>query len=320
VSTVTFRSATLDDAELASDVMTASYPDLPEDPVITRYRWEHPRHEWSRGRFLAELDGRAIAFVGWSHRPWEQSADRLCHVEVWLDKAMLELELLSSLWTWVSAAAEAEGARLLEGYAVEDEAEMLEALDRLSYERDRTEKVWELDLDAHGPRLVAEARDALAKAQTAGFEMVTLAGWKDPDALRKLHSLSETTHQDVPTTYELPEESYGDFVERVNSPDKPHDRFWLACCGDRPVAMSFLRFPPVRGHVWTGYTGSDREFRGRGLARAVKLQTLAQAVELGVPRVLTGNDSENAAMLHINETLGYDRRPGFVSLVKRVEP
>jgi hypothetical protein len=35
--------------------------------------------------------------------------------------------------------------------------------------------------------------------------------------------------------------------------------------------------------------------------------------------VLTGNDSENAAMLHINKTLGYDRRPGFVSLIKRVE-
>ena len=315
----TFRPATLDDAELAADVMTASYPDLPEDPVLKRYRWAHPRHEWSTARFVAELDGRPIAFVGWSHRAWEQAAVRLCQVEVWLDKAELELELLSSLWMWVSAAAEAEGARLLEGYAVEDEAEMLEALDRLGYERDRTEKVWELDLKAHGWRLVQEARDARLKAQTTGVEMVTLAGWTDPDALRRLHLLSETTHEDVPTTYELPPESYENFVERVSSPDKPHDRFWVALCGDRPVAMSFLRFPPVRGHVWTGYTCTDREFRGRGPARAVKLQTLSQAVELAVPRVLTGNDSENAAMLHINKTLGYDRRPGFVSLIKRVE-
>jgi hypothetical protein len=50
----------------------------------------------------------------------------------------------------------------------------------------------------------------------------------------------------------------------------------------------------------------------------VKLQTLAQAVELGVPFVYTDNDSQNAPMLHINETLGYQRRPGFVEHHKRV--
>jgi RimJ/RimL family protein N-acetyltransferase len=82
--------------------------------------------------------------------------------------------------------------------------------------------------------------------------------------------------------------------------------------------MSYLRFPPVRGSVWTGYTCSDPEYRGRGIARAVKLQSLAQAVERGVPFVYTDNDSENAPMLHINEKLGYRPCPGFVSLLKRV--
>jgi len=57
---------------------------------------------------------------------------------------------------------------------------------------------------------------------------------------------------------------------------------------------------------------------GRGIARAVKLQSLAQAIELGIPFVRTDNDSENAPMLHINEALGYHSRPGFASFVKRV--
>jgi hypothetical protein len=34
--------------------------------------------------------------------------------------------------------------------------------------------------------------------------------------------------------------------------------------------------------------------------------------------VITDNDSENAAMLHINESLGYRLRPGFVGHLKRV--
>jgi GNAT superfamily N-acetyltransferase len=70
--------------------------------------------------------------------------------------------------------------------------------------------------------------------------------------------------------------------------------------------------------VWTGFTCTHPDYRGRGIARAVKLQSLAQAIELGIPSVRTGNDSENAPMLHINETLGYDPLPGYISLVKRV--
>src|SRR5260370_30435841 len=80
--------------------------------------------------------------------------------------------------------------------------------------------------------------------------------------------------------------------------------------------MSYLRFPPGRGQVWTGYPCCHPEHRGRGIARAVKLQSLAQAVALGVPYVYTDNDSENAPMLHLNERLGYGRRPGLIALLK----
>jgi GNAT superfamily N-acetyltransferase len=82
--------------------------------------------------------------------------------------------------------------------------------------------------------------------------------------------------------------------------------------------MSYLAYPPVRGVVWTNYTATHPGYRGRGIARAVKLQTLAQAADLGIPEVRTDNDSENAPMLHINETLGYTTMPGYVSFVKRL--
>ena len=70
--------------------------------------------------------------------------------------------------------------------------------------------------------------------------------------------------------------------------------------------------------MWTAFTGTHPAYRGRGIARAVKLQSLAQAVELGIPEVRTDNDSENGPMLHINETLGYTTQPGYVSFVKRL--
>jgi len=318
MANLVLRPALLEDAELASDVMTSAYPELPEDPVLTRYSWEHPREGWPTARVIAELDGEPVAFVGWTHGPWEHLPERNCYVEVWLDQSRLEPELLDYLWGWVTNDAQAEGGRLLEAQVVEDELGMVEALRRLGYERDRTERVWELDLPKHGNRLLAEAKAARAGAEAAGIEILTLAEWHDANALRKLHALAELTRRDIPTTTPVIPQSYENFVERTGSPDRLHDRLWIGLVAGNPVALSFLRFPPVRGQVWTGYTCTHPDYRGRGLARAVKLQTLAQAVELGIPTVLTDNDSENAPMLHINEALGYDERRGFISFVKRV--
>ncbi len=312
------RTATLDDAALAADLMTAAYPALAQDPVLMRYRWEQPRRAYSYGRFIAEQNGRPIAYVGWIHGPWEKLPDRHCEVEVWLDRDVLDRELLKTLWSWVGDQAEAEGSGRLLAYAAEDEGEMLDALAALGYERDRIDRVWELDLNTQGELLVAQAREAREMMAGAGIRFVTVAEARDPSLLKKLHALTNVTVQDVPHTLPILDETYEDFERRIRSPDRPQDRFWVACHGDRPVALSYLKFPPVRGTVWTGYTCTHPEYRGRGLARAVKLQSLAQAVELGVPLVCTENDGENAPMLHINETLGYRRRPGFVGHLKRV--
>jgi len=315
----TFRPAGIDDAELGADLMTAAYPEFGVDPVLTRYRWEHPRKGWTLGRFIAEMSGKPIAFVHWMHGPPEQDPQRHCEVGVALDQASLDAELLTHLWRWATDQAAAGGSRMLEAYAAEDEPEVLEALSIVGYERDRLEKVWELDLERHGATLVSEAEAARKDAAGAGYELTTVAAWDAPAKFEGLHAVDSLTRKDIPTTFPVLPETFENFMERLRSPDRPHDRWWVAVSDGKPVAMSYLRFPPVRGRVWTGYTCCHPDHRGRGVARAVKLQSLAQAVELSVPYVYTDNDSENAPMLHINERLGYGARPGLIGLLKRVQ-
>jgi GNAT superfamily N-acetyltransferase len=318
VSALSYRHATLDDAELASDLMTASYPAFPDDPVITRLRWESPRQGFVYGKFIAEKNSAPIGYLAFIHGPWASLPDRHCEVEVWLDRDSLDGALLVDMFQWIGEHAIADGSRLLMSYCAEDEPEMLEALSAVGYKPERTEKVWQLDLKARGARLVEDAHRARDKAATGGIRLTTLAEWRDPLGLRKLLELSNLTVQDVPHTLPILDETYEDYERRMRSPDRPWDRIWIGLDVERPVTMSHLKFPPVRGAVWTSYTCTHPDYRGRGLARAVKLQGLAQAVELGVPLVCTDNDSENAPMLHINETLGYERRPGFVEHHKRV--
>jgi GNAT superfamily N-acetyltransferase len=311
------RPARLEDAELAADLMTACYPPEPTDPVLTRYRWEHPPDGWLFGRYIAELDGEPVAFVSWMHPVWDQVTDRLCEIDVWSIPA-LDSDHVAWLVGWIEQRSIEEGAHILNAYAAEDEPAYPAVLRRLGFERDRSERVWELDLVEHGARLKAEATAALERAKMDGIEMATLAASSDPEKLHKLHALNEVTRHDVPHTMPILPQSFENFVERLHAPDVRFDRMWIAVDGDRIVAWSFLRFPPVRGMSWTAYTCCHPDYRGRGRARGVKHQSVAQAVDLGLPAIRTANDGENAAMIHINQELGYTARPGFVALLKRV--
>src|SRR5580765_1708254 len=200
------------------------------------------------------------------------------------------------MWSWIEERAMVENPGILLAYCGEDEPVMLESLAALGYSRERAEKVWELDLKVHGPRLHDEAADARSRAKSAGFELTTVAAWERDDRMQRLYEMDSITRQDIASTMPILTESFADFERRMHGPDRHLDRTWSALDNGRPVAMSYLRFPPVRGRVWTGYTASHPDYRGRGLARAVKLQSLAQAFDLGVPVVGTDNDAENAAM------------------------
>ena len=52
MSSRVIRPLALDEAALAADLMTAAYPSEAQDPVLTAYRWEHPREGWVHGRFV----------------------------------------------------------------------------------------------------------------------------------------------------------------------------------------------------------------------------------------------------------------------------
>jgi hypothetical protein len=77
-----------------------------------------------------------------------------------------------------------------------------------------------------------------------------------------------------------------------------------------------LNYPPKRGVVSTDWTGVGRAGRGHGVARALKCETVMQAIALGVDRVRTDNDSKNAPILHINETMGYRIRAEMIQFMR----
>jgi GNAT superfamily N-acetyltransferase len=143
---------------------------------------------------------------------------------------------------------------------------------------------------------------------TTDVVMRTVADLGGEAFLRRLLPVSHATVADIPKSVEYIPEPYEEWVVWMQPPAVLPDRIWVAMLAGGPIGYSYLAYHP--SSVWTGFTGVLREHRGKGLARALKLQTLVQAIDLGIAAVETDNDSENTPILHINQELGYDEMPG----------
>jgi len=66
-------------------------------------------------------------------------------------------------------------------------------------------------------------------------------------------------------------------------------------------------------------TAVRRAWRGHGLATALKLRTIAYAIDQGLAALETGNDEGNLAMQAVNRRLGYRPLPDLLTMRGQVD-
>lgn len=317
-SDLVFLPAGPGDAAFAADVDTAVRPFGARDPVIYEYWWAQPDENWEFARFVVTRGERRIGYATAEHPRWDVQPERYGSV----DGNLLPQERTRATLDTVFASMEdrviADGAKILSAWANEDDTLRIETLLARAYKEDRRSRRWELDLVTNREKLIAMTEDSRSRMKDEGVRMLTLATDDDPKVIEKIWRLSEEAGDDVPTTEPRVPEEMASYTRWVNAPEIHRDRFWIARVGDEVVGVSVLGYPPVRGVVNTEWTATARSVRGRGIARALKCETVAQAIALGVDRVRTGNDAANDPILHINETMGYRLIPGGINYLRPV--
>jgi GNAT superfamily N-acetyltransferase len=125
--------------------------------------------------------------------------------------------------------------------------------------------------------------------------------------LRDAHRIDETTSRDIPAHEPITEIPYEEWEQWVlGGPTFQQEGSFIAYTDDgEPAALSLLTADLESGRAMNMYTGTLREFRGRGLGLAAKLASIHWAAEHGVAQMFTTNDERNAPMLAINRRLGY---------------
>ncbi|HLJ81701.1 MAG TPA: GNAT family N-acetyltransferase, partial [Ktedonobacterales bacterium] len=152
----------------------------------------------------------------------------------------------------------------------------------------------------------------LAGAEAAGLRFVSLAELGDTDEVRcKLHALNEKTVLDIPGYEDRASRPYEVFAKQV------FDASWfraegqiVALDGEMWIGLAAVGIFPETHSAYNMFTGVAPAWRGRGIAQALKLLGIRFARRDGATHIRTNNDSENAPMLAINHTLGYQPEPG----------
>jgi len=316
VGEFTFRVASVADAQLMADMRTAYFPDEPKDPDVERHNWDARDPDDVHEDYVVARSGEECGMAGLEHSAWAKMPERFCHAGALLRRDLASGDRWNEVYDFIEARAVAGGARIAVGSAREDDGGKAEALAARGYIQKRLSKAWELDLVANRDRILAMQAESRARARANGVHLLTVADDSDPDRYNKLYECSNEGELDEPTTVPHVLSGFDVFMKWLRAPNIREDRWWIARKGEAIVGMSVLAYPPGRGNVWTDWTCTARAVRGEGLARALKLETLVQAIGLEVPRVRTSNDGENAPILHLNEQMGYRRIPGWLEFHK----
>ena len=141
------------------------------------------------------------------------------------------------------------------------------------------------------------------------------------DRPRELHAVYAEAELDMPADFERERLDYDEWLaETLGNPLLDPELSRVVLEDGRPVSFALVTADREGRRAEHELTGTLRSHRGRGLARLAKVAAIRACKEAGIERLLTSNDATNAAMLAINDRLGY--RPTIVAtrLEKRLRP
>ncbi|MBI1258470.1 MAG: GNAT family N-acetyltransferase [Chloroflexi bacterium] len=154
----------------------------------------------------------------------------------------------------------------------------------------------------------------LNQAKASGIEFKTFAELCDTEENRqRLYVLNKTLNATIPRDQPQPFTPYEIYVKgRIANPTMPHDGIFIALDGDQWVGMTQVAL--VEGVAYNQMTGVLPQYRGRGIAQALKLLLIRFVAQHECPIIRTFNDVTNPAMIAVNEKAGFQRGEPFYRL------
>jgi GNAT superfamily N-acetyltransferase len=284
------RVATIDDVETIAHIRRAVYPYKVASVEEQRHQLVNLPEKARPQTLVAEVDGRVAGF----------SRAMLHYSAATDDEGLMRVDVLAEfrgqgVGTALLAAAEEHlasiGARVSRAWGPDDEATHGFAT-RRGYEAARSMRFSGLDPRQLPPMPPIPEGVKMVTVGEAGIEAVY-----EFDRIACLDEPGDVTPEILPLDQWV--------ALHWQTPDHQLDLGIMAVSDGVCVAGTFVEADLATNRSWSGFTGTLPGYRGRGLSKLVKSESLRRAAAAGITAAYTSNDAVNAPMLAVNTWLGY---------------
>jgi GNAT superfamily N-acetyltransferase len=293
---------------------------LPEHPITAEIHayydgtWDASRY--TRIRLVAESAGQVVGWGQIQHLPWRFHPHKY-DLRLEVDPNLWRRGIGGALYDRLLAEARARHAEAVRAETQESRAASVHFLTKRGYRE--VQRAWSsvLDVERFDFALFASAEP---RVTGQGISITTLAaeGANDPEVTRPVYEMFIRCEEGEPSIDPSTPLPYDEFmVHELGGPEAIPEAMFLALDGQRFVGYSALTsISALPDTVDTGFTGVIPEYRCRGIALALKLRAIQYAREHGYQSIRTDNNSLNAPMLRINQALGFEREPAWITFEK----
>jgi len=309
------------DYERLVEIYNANFPSFPTSVEEARYNDESTdktKYYQNRLAFVGEGSGKALGFSRITHAWWNFHPEKY-FVDVLVDPEYQRRGIGSQIYEKLDKDLEKLHATTAWAWVMENKPKSASFAEKRGFvEKKRS---WESRLNPSEVD-VGRFKRYSDRVSEDGIKISTLAEEeaKGPDALRGIYELDQACWADVPLPVPYTRVSYEQWeAKQLKNPSQLSSGYFIASDGSRYVGYSNVwRSDKEPGTLLQFMTGVRREYRGQGIAMALKLRVIDLGIQNGYDKIITMNDSDNAPMLAINTKLGFKRETGWITMEKNL--